>query len=90
MPDTLAVAKQRLAVPQHGVGGVDADEPMLGLGGAQPFERLAADEVDRLAARDGEPEPGCERIDERADVVAPRAEATLDARGVERECAGVA
>ena len=64
--------------------GVDADEPMLGLGRAQPFERLAADEVDRLTARDREPEPGRERLDRAGRYRGPTSGShALLARGVE-------
>ena len=60
------------------------------LGRSRALERVAPDEVDRLPARDREPEAGRERVVERADVVAPRAEAALQPRGIERERPGVA
>ena len=90
MTRPLAVAEQGLAVPQHGVGGVNAHQPLSGLRVAEALDRVPPDEVDRLPARDREPEAGRERIDERPDVVPPGTEPALDTRRVEGERTGVA
>ena len=67
---------------------MDGHQPpagIVGRGPAQPLERLAPHEVDRLPARDREPEASRERIVERPDVVAPRPEPALQPRRLEGE-----
>jgi hypothetical protein len=69
---------------------MDADEPLLGLGGAQTFKRHTAHEVDRLPSRDRKPEAGRDRVVARTEVVTPRPKAALQSRGVEGDGTGVA
>src|SRR5206468_1123242 len=87
--DALTTPQDRLTVPEHRSGIVQTDrhESPVALRLPRGNQRVATEEP-FLPDMHREPEAGLVRVVGEAHVVSPRAEAALEAEGIERECAG--